>query len=275
MRAMNKIDQFENLAEHVVEGTFARFFAHRLSPRKVAAHLERAVEEHQMCAGGNAGHAPTHYWIYVNPQDYEALTSEQGEGQETGVEAVVAHHISELVSESDLALEGSPVVHIRPDADVAQRGVRVDARWGPGEADSVDRTRQMEVTRDPEGEEIASEGPEGRPFLILDGQRHINLNQPRVSIGRALSNDVIIDDARVSRHHAQLRHRYGHYVLHDLGSSGGTRINDYPVEECVLHSGDVISFAGLEVVYGEDPPTPITLPAEDDTPALSRSDLDQ
>ncbi|MFW6115647.1 MAG: FHA domain-containing protein, partial [Chloroflexota bacterium] len=72
----------------------------------------------------------------------------------------------------------------------------------------------------------------------------------------------------------QLRHRYGHYVLYDLDSSGGTRINDYPVEECVLHSGDVISFAGVEVVYGEDPPTPIPLPTDADTQALQRVEAD-
>ena len=114
------------------------------------------------------------------------------------------------------------------------------------------------------------EGPRGRPFLVLEGQRHVNLNQPTISIGRALDNDVIIDEPRVSRHHAQLRHRYGHYVLYDLDSSGGTRINDYPVEECVLHSGDVISFAGVEVVYGEDPPTPIPLP-EEETPVLTKA----
>ena len=96
------------------------------------------------------------------------------------------------------------------------------------------------------------------PVLIVGGQRHIDLLQPVVAIGRALDNDIIIEDPRVSRHHAQLRRRYGRYVLYDIGSSGGTQINGYPIEECVLHSGDVVSFAGVQVIYGEDPPTPIS-----------------
>ncbi len=271
---MNKIDQFEELAEHVVEGTFIRLFGDRLSPTKVAAHLERAIEEHQLSSDGGAPQAPTHYWVYMHPDDYQALTEiPQGEG-ETRVEDALAQQISALVSEADMALQCRPVVHLRPDDDIAPRAIRVDARQEPGEKDQMAQTRQMEAARDLEHEAGLSEGPKGRPFLILEGQRHITLTEPRVSIGRALSNDVIIDDPRVSRHHAQLRHRYGHYILVDLGSSGGTRINDYPVEECVLHSGDVISFAGVEVVYGEDPPTPIPLPAEDDTPLLKRSDLD-
>lgn len=271
---MNKIDQFESLAEHVVEGTFVRLFSDHLSPVKVAAHLERAIEEHQVGVDGQLYHAPTHYWIYVNPADYRALTPDRGEEGGTAAERALAQRICALVSDADLSLEGPPVVHIHPDAEVAPRGIRVEARSGPRTADEVEQTRQMEAANETVDEESHSEGPEGRPFFILEGQRHINLHQPRVSIGRALHNDVIIDDPRVSRYHAQLRHRYGHYVLYDLGSSGGTRINDYPVEECVLHSGDVISFAGVDVVYGEDPPTPIPLPADDDTPLLTRSDVD-
>ncbi|MFO7743610.1 MAG: DUF3662 and FHA domain-containing protein [Anaerolineae bacterium] len=267
---MNGIDQFENLAERLVEGTFARLFSDRLSPMKVAAHLERAIEEHQVCASGGTPEAPTHYWVYLNPRDYEALKPDPQDEQETGAEEALVRQISELISDADLALHGPPIVHIRADETVPVREVRVDARWGSDEADDGDRTRRMKATKDVEDDAPASEGPKGRPFLILEGRRHVNLTEPVVSVGRALDNDVIIDDPRISRHHAQLRHRYGHYVLYDLDSSGGTRINDYPVEECVLHSGDVISFAGVEVVYGEDPPTPIPLPADEDTPALTR-----
>jgi hypothetical protein len=271
MLTMNKIDQFEHLAERLVEGTFARLFADRLSPLKVAAHLERAIEEHQVCASGHMPQAPTHYWIYLNPRDYEALKPDFQDEQETEAQEALARQISELVADADLALEAPPIVHIRPDGEVPPREVRVDARWAPGETEELEETRSMEAAEDlEEEEEPVSEGPQGRPFLVLEGRRHVNLTQPVVSVGRALDNDVIIDDPRVSRHHAQIRHRYGHYVLYDLGSSGGTRINDYPVEECVLHSGDVISFAGVEVVYGEDPPTPIPLPKEE-TPVLTRA----
>lgn len=272
---MNKIDQFESLAEHVVEGTFVRLFSDRLSPMKVAAHLERAIEEHRTSADGQLRHAPTHYWIYLNPEDHRALTLDGLEEGETAAERALARRISALVSETDLTLERPPVVHIRSDEEIARREIRVETSSGLSDGEQDEPTRKMEVTRDLAGEESATEGPDGRPFFILEGQRHIDLRLARVSIGRALNNDVIIDDPRVSRYHAQLRHRYGHYVLYDLGSSGGTRINDYPVEECVLHSGDVISFAGVDVVYGEDPPTPIPLPAEDDTPLLRRSDLDE
>jgi pSer/pThr/pTyr-binding forkhead associated (FHA) protein len=271
---MNKIDQFENLAERLVEGTFARLFAGRISPMKVALHLERAIEEHQVCVPGESAQAPTEYWIYVNPRDFQALTAQENFGEdEAPPEQTLARHITELVSEADLALSATPVVHIEPDVDVPPRDIRVEARWIRPE-DQLQPTRQMANNEAQTDDEPLPEGPAGRPFLILEGTRHVNINQPGVSIGRALDNDIIIEDPRVSRHHAQIRQRYGHLVLYDLDSSGGTEINGYPVEECVLHSGDVISFAGVEVIYGEDPPTPIALPRDEETPALMRPESD-
>jgi hypothetical protein len=270
---MNKIDQFESMAERLVEGTFARLFAGRLSPLNVAAHLERAIEQHQVCVPGEAAQAPTHYWVYLNPRDLAALTapaSASGEGSQA--EQALARQITQLVSQADLALESPPIVHVEPDDDVSPRDVRVEARWIRPESDDVERTREMSATNQSQVEGTAAQALPGRPFLIIEGNRHVNLTQPVVSVGRALDNDVIIEDQRISRRHAQLRQRYGHYVLHDLDSTGGSKINGYPVEECMLHSGDVISFAGVEVIYGEDPPTPIPLPSDDDTPALTDVD---
>jgi pSer/pThr/pTyr-binding forkhead associated (FHA) protein len=103
-------------------------------------------------------------------------------------------------------------------------------------------------------------------FLILEGRRHVQLTKPVVTIGRALDNDVVIDDPRVSRHHAQLRIRQSRYVLYDTGSSGGTFVNNQPISEVTLAAGDVISLAGAQIIFGEDSPTPPQPPVKmDDT----------
>ena len=263
---MSKIARFEALAERLVEGTFARLFAGRLRPLEVATHLTRAMEDYQVLAPDGAAQAPTHYWVYLHPDDHQALTDHQPE-----LEAELAHHVAELAAQAGLALTITPIVHVMADEGTGPRQVRVDARWIPAEEDVVEKTREMEPGEaDAEAAEAAvAIAPQGRPFLVLEGRRHVNLLQPVISIGRALDNDMIIEDSRVSRHHAQLRLRYGRYVLYDLGSSGGTAINGYPIEECVLHSGDVISFAGVQVIYGEDPPTPIPLPGNGDTPTFA------
>jgi pSer/pThr/pTyr-binding forkhead associated (FHA) protein len=83
------------------------------------------------------------------------------------------------------------------------------------------------------------------------GERFFPLGEPVVRLGRALSNDVILDDRRVSRRHAQLRWRTGGYHLSDMGSSGGSTLNGRPLlqgEEAPLADGDVVSLAGLTLV---------------------------
>jgi hypothetical protein len=263
---MNKIERFEALAERLVEGTFARLFAGRIRPVEVVTHLVRAIEDHQTLSPDGTPQAPTHYWVYLHPDDCAALAVEQ-----RALEAELARHVTELVVQTGLTLEIVPAVYVLPDENVAPHEVRIDARWIPEEASvstGTEGTREMEPGEEgAEGEAMAA--PPGRPFLILEGQRHVNLLQPVISIGRALDNAIILEDSRVSRQHAQLRRRYGRYVLYDLGSSGGTQINGYPIEECVLHSGDVISFGGVQVIYGEDPPTPIPLPGGEDTLSLA------
>jgi len=263
---MSKIARFEALAERLVEGTFARLFAGRLQPLEVATHLTRAMEDYQVLTPDGTLQAPTRYWVYLHPEDRSALMAQQ-----PALEAELARHVAELAAQAGLVLDVTPVVHVVPDEGMDPREVRVDARWIPEEAAEVEKTREMEPG---EEEAVAASVPHGRPFLVLEGRRHVNLLQPVISVGRALDNDMIIEDPRVSRHHAQLRLRYGRYVLYDLGSSGGTYINGYPVEECVLHSGDVISFAGVQVIYGEDPPTPIPLPGSGDTPLFAPPDTD-
>jgi hypothetical protein len=264
---MNKIERFEALAERLVEGTFARLFAERLSPLEVVTHLARAMEDRQVLSPDGTLQAPTHYWVYLHPDDCIALAVEQ-----QALEAELVHDVTELAAQAGLTLGTGPAVYVLPDEDVTPHEVRVDARWMPEETDAE---AGVEGTREMEPDEAAAEGvamamSPGRPFLILDGQRHVDLLPPVISIGRALDNTVILEDPRISRHHAQLRRRYGHYVLYDLGSAGGTRINGYPIEECVLHSGDVISFAGVQVIYGEDPPIP--QPGREDTPQLAYED---
>ena len=265
---MSRIVHFEALAERLVEGTFARLFAGRLSPLEVATHLTRAMEDHKVFSPNGVPQAPTHYRVYLHPEDRNALAVERPD-----LESELAHHVAELAAQANMALQVRPVVRVLPGEKMSLHEVRVEARWAPEEATratEMERTREMSVS-EMEAEALDTTAPTGRPFLILDGRRHVNLLQPTVSIGRALDNDVIIESPRISRHHAQLRQRYGRYVLYDLGSAGGTLINGYPVKECVLHAGDVISFASVQVIYGEDLPTPISLPdSEDTSPLLSQ-----
>jgi FHA domain len=57
-------------------------------------------------------------------------------------------------------------------------------------------------------------------------------------LGRHLSCDIVLGDLSVSRRHARLRFRDGHWVLQDLESTNGTSVNGARVGRCQLHPGD-------------------------------------
>jgi FHA domain len=51
------------------------------------------------------------------------------------------------------------------------------------------------------------------------------LTKDDLSLGRDISNDIVINDAEISRHHARIYKQAGGFVLEDTGSTNGTFIN--------------------------------------------------
>jgi predicted component of type VI protein secretion system len=55
--------------------------------------------------------------------------------------------------------------------------------------------------------------------------KSFELTKPEIYIGRDIHNDVVINDAEVSRKHSRMTMQAGGYVLEDLGSTNGTFVN--------------------------------------------------
>lgn len=71
---------------------------------------------------------------------------------------------------------------------------------------------------------------------------------PLTSMGRAPTNTIALNDAFASAEHALVVLRGGQWWLEDRGSSNGTLLNGYRVEEpVVLSTGDVISVGQVEL----------------------------
>ena len=85
--------------------------------------------------------------------------------------------------------------------------------------------------------------PEG-PVLALDWTGA----HTEVLIGRHLGCDVVLDDPSVSRRHALLRFRDGSWILRDLESTNGTRVNGCDVVRCRLEPGDVLMLGDESLV---------------------------
>jgi hypothetical protein len=260
---LNPLSRFELLAERLVEGTFGRWFAGRLHPLEVALQLARAMEDAQVLNLRGERLAPNIYWVYLNPEDYDALREAQPTLPQDLTQSVI-----ELAAQAELVLPQAPVVEVHSAESIPRHQVSVAARYLPPESIEAGSTSEMDEQTSAAMRAEMERAPDAAPFLILDGRRTVQLARPSVTIGRSLDNDVIVNDSRISRHHAQLRRRAGRYVVYDLGSSGGTTVNGDRVSECLLQAGDVIGLAGVQIIYGEDSPTPPTPPDVQDTPPL-------
>lgn len=259
---MNKLAKFESFIEQFVEGTFGHLFSGRLQPLEVAHALARALEDQRIVDEQGRSIAPNVFWVYLNPADYDALRADQPSLPED-----LARSVGELAGRADLLMTEPPSVEIVSSDQIPRGRVSAAAQYIAQETTPIGETAEIAAG---ELRQAAFNPERVQSFLILEGKRHVPLNRPIVTLGRALDNDLVIDDIRVSRHHAQLRLRSGYYVVYDTGSSGGTRVNGERVAERQLQAGDVISLAGYAIVFGEDAPLPIEPPRKlDDTPMMS------
>jgi len=82
-------------------------------------------------------------------------------------------------------------------------------------------------------------------------QQIYHIKKRVINIGRQLSNDIIVEDKRVSRYHAQIKYQPdGQFVIFDLGSTNGITINNTPhMRQHVLHNGDRFTIGSYDFYF--------------------------
>ena len=96
-----------------------------------------------------------------------------------------------------------------------------------------------------------------------------------IAIGRAPSNDVVIDDPTVSAQHASLTKLPSGYRLKDLGSTNGTQIDAVSITDAELKDGAEIRFGYVTGVFRDatasmDEARKLQVPGEHDRPTQIR-----
>ena len=90
------------------------------------------------------------------------------------------------------------------------------------------------------------------PYLRVEESGTVfELRSDVTTVGRGEGVDITLDDASVSRLHAELVKRGPHVYVSDLGlSANGTRVNGRPIGRRILADGDVLSFGGARARVG-------------------------
>jgi pSer/pThr/pTyr-binding forkhead associated (FHA) protein len=90
-------------------------------------------------------------------------------------------------------------------------------------------------------------------FQVLDGLERGEIYRdlaPPVSIGREEENHIRLNDERVSRFHAKVQEHDGQFILTDLDSTNGTRVNGHPIHMHVLQIGDQVLIGRCLLLFG-------------------------
>lgn len=98
--------------------------------------------------------------------------------------------------------------------------------------------------------EKSSKKPKG-VFLVYN-QFIYPMVKSRTRLGRHGDNDLVLTEDSISRYHAEILFDGRDYVLHDMGSSNGTRVNNKDIDKSTLKSGTIFYLADVAIVFAHD-----------------------
>jgi predicted component of type VI protein secretion system len=86
--------------------------------------------------------------------------------------------------------------------------------------------------------------------LLAIGARKLLVPPGGGVIGRSRECEIVLDDAGISRRHAELRPQGGAWTIEDLGSTNGVLVNGTPVRGAQpLSPGDRVELGSTEIVF--------------------------
>jgi hypothetical protein len=238
MMESKSFSRFEAMARRLVEGSFKRLFGGRLEPMEVATQLAQVVEDSQL-----AGKVATRFFVKLNPADYDAILA-----QHPTLSDDLSQYVIEMAREASLVLPIRPNIVLSVDDRLGAQEVSIQAEHSQEQSANTTQIHQLHKK---ESADVQRAILDVDAYLIVNGRNHLPLDKPILSIGRRMDNDLVLDATTVSRRHAQIRWRYGRFILYDLSSRGRTFVNGEKVSEHVLQTGDVIGISNMKLIYGE------------------------
>jgi hypothetical protein len=236
---MSTLKNLEKRLERWIEGSIIRLFENQIPAASLASQITEAMRDGLRKNESGALQAPDHYRVALNPE-----TIHQFEISKLELATELGEGLADAAREEGILFLHKPQITIYPEDSIAQWDIKVTAWYGTGPLDDTHEMDKQPSREDPLYPESA--------FLIIDGDRHFILDRPIINIGRREDNHLVLNNPLVSRSHAQIRARYGRYMLFDLGSKSGTFIHGIAIKQHILRPGDVITIADVQMVYGEE-----------------------
>ena len=252
---MSVLKNLEAKLGGLVEGAFSRAFKSRVEPVELARKLAREMEESKQASVSRV-YVPNHYRVFLSPQDRE-----QFESYEPALRKELSDYLLEHARAERLALTSRPAVEFMTDdrLNLGEFGIQAqqlgEPEPEPGEAlaeaapSQGDFGHTMVYSPDRAARKLEAE-PVAPSRAVLSGAgRRTVLSGARVVIGRSRDCEITVDDANVSRRHAELRPQGDSWMVADLGSTNGIKVNRQRVDQAVLRHGDAVTLGLTELEF--------------------------
>ena len=200
---------------------FARAFRSGLQPVEIGRRLVREMDTSKTLDVRGRALAPNRFVIRVSVEDHTRF----GQIQQSLTNELMAT-VREHAAAEGLAFLGRVSVELQADPNLRVGMFRVHPSYD---------------------ERVVGDEPNAW-LESPDGQQH-QLSGGVSTIGRLSDCDIIINDQNVSRRHAELHAVGDDYVLVDLGSTNGSKVNGQRVHRHQLSDGDQVTFGAITLRF--------------------------
>lgn len=265
------LDEFEQLLEHTLEDELFSWLPVNTPIQDTLYQILSVVASAQESTSDAILHGD--FMIQVSQEDYPIWFANQ-------VDLVnFSRTLMALCKKSGYHLDKPPAFHIMADPTQSSGSIEI-AHIAPPE--DASETQYLGSSTNYEKRQVFKSAPQAEvhAYLTNSDNEIFQLLKPVTNIGRREDNDIVLQDQKVSRQHAQIRRSHQHYLIFDLNSTGGTWVNNTRITQATLTSGDVISFAGVLLIYAEE----VTVLEEEQTndlngttstPAIDKTDMSE
>lgn len=237
--------------ESLVEGVFGRAFKRQVHPVEIAKGLTKEMDDNRMVSVSRV-YAPNDFTVHLSAQDNDAVRP-----YEDSLRDELIQYVSMHARNHNYHLMRPPKVRFVTEESLRLGEFGITARLtggdGPREegapSDTSGQTRIFRTAAPDEGTGAISPEEAKKHGLVVElaelviEDRHYPLEgQGPWGIGRSESNNIVLSDPNVSRHHAKLERSGDGFVVEDLKSTNGTLLDGAPIQRERIESGDELTF---------------------------------
>lgn len=204
---------FERRLERIVEGAFSRAFKSGLRPVEIGRRVTREMDDSRSVGVRGGTVVANHFTVHLSQQDADEFAQVTDTMQRELADLARDH-----AREEGYTFMGPVEIlfHVDPGMRIGAFSVEARLRQGDGGA--------------------------GAGAIVLPSGERFVLGDTIVTIGRLPESILVLEDPNVSRQHAEIRPSGNGFVLADLGSTNGSKVNGIKVSERVLEDGDELTF---------------------------------